>query len=69
MLFSVGDISRATGHSTSRIQHIVTSRRIDPVQRAGGIRLFDQAAHDRIIIELANLPKPGRPVKQLVAAE
>lgn len=61
MFRSRGDIARETGQTDCRIENILRTRRIEPVQKAGGVRLFDQAAFDRVVAELAVLPKPGRP--------
>lgn len=51
-LKTIGDIARDRGVSIHRVEYVVRARGIQPVGRAGIIRLFDHAGVARIASEL-----------------
>ena len=52
-----GDISKALGRPFSRVRWILGTRDIQPVGRAGIIRLYDDAAVERVRAELETADK------------
>lgn len=52
-LLTVGELARKLQQPAHRIDYIIKTRHIEPVGRAGGYRVFDDAACERIQAELA----------------
>lgn len=50
-LFTVGDMARELELPIHRVQYLIRSRNIQPTQRAGLIRLFDEATLTALINE------------------
>ena len=47
-LRTVGDIAKLLGVTPGRVDYAITTYRIQPVQRAGILRLYDEAGVGRI---------------------
>jgi hypothetical protein len=43
-LLTTGAIARRLNIPVHRVEHLIQSRRIDPVSRAGNLRIFDEQA-------------------------
>lgn len=43
LLLTVGEIARLTNQSIHRIEYLIRSRNIQPLQRAGNLRVFSGA--------------------------
>lgn len=56
---SSGDIAKAVGRDAATVRHILDSRGIQPIGRAGIVRLFDRSVVERVRDELARV-KPRR---------
>ncbi len=58
-LWTIGSIARAAGVALHRAEYYVKTRKVKPVGRAGGLRVFDPQTAQKIIDELraANTPK------------
>jgi hypothetical protein len=54
---TVGEIARQAGCPIHRIEYIIRSRGINPVQRAGIARVFTPADVDRITGEVKRIPR------------
>ena len=59
-VYTIGDIAKRFGVEHSRVRYIITKRGIEPVGRAGAYRLFNDAAANRIAIELAAIDRKKR---------
>lgn len=52
-LYTSGDIAKILDRSVSQVRHVLNSRfDIEPVGRAGIVRLYDDSAVDRVRSEL-----------------
>ena len=47
-LVTVGVISEKTGISVFTVQYILNSRHIEPIQRAGRLRVFDEGVIEQV---------------------
>ena len=47
-LLTIGQLAQQLGQPTHRVTYIINSRGIEPVRRAGVIRLFDAGVLDRV---------------------
>jgi hypothetical protein len=55
---TVGTIAERLHEPIHRVQYVIRSRQIEPVQRAGQIRVFDEKAIQRIGREIADMRRP-----------
>ena len=52
---STGDMARELSEPLTRVNYVLMSRGIKHVQKVGGVRVYDQAAFDRVVEELAGM--------------
>ena len=48
-------IAKRINATGERVRHVLRSREIEPVARAGGVRLFDTEACDRVRTEIEQM--------------
>ena len=52
---TVGEIARRVGSSIHRVEYVIKSRNVQPVERAGNCRVFTEANVDYITSELRRI--------------
>ena len=50
--FTLGSLARELGEPEHRVDHVIRSRNIEPVERAGILRIFNVDALNRVRAEL-----------------
>ena len=51
--FTIGEIGRQTGWPNHKVEYFIKSRKIEPVLRAGNIRVFGEDIVERLLSETA----------------
>ncbi|TWT35868.1 hypothetical protein KOR34_07640 [Posidoniimonas corsicana] len=52
LFYTVGDIAAELGEPVHRVQHVLKTRQIKPLRRAGNLRVFNEEAKERVRCEL-----------------
>ena len=57
--YTVADLAAESGKPTWRVQYIIRTRHIDPVERVGIFRLFDESGRQFVLAELQRIKGRG----------